>query len=90
VDSFLLLIQATPSLFFMGLPWDSERPASFDFASLKQKKVRHSHIWQIERLADHLDAFSAIKSSGMRRQWSRFLRPFTKTGPGTMTLDFSA
>jgi hypothetical protein len=54
--SLLLLIRATPSKFFMRLPWDSERPASFDLVSLKQGKVRHSRIQQIERLADHLDA----------------------------------
>jgi hypothetical protein len=34
-DSFLLLIQATPSTFFMGPSWDSERPAGFNFTSLK-------------------------------------------------------
>jgi hypothetical protein len=43
-DSFLQLIRATPSTFFMRPPWNSERPAGFDFASLKQKKVRCSHI----------------------------------------------
>jgi hypothetical protein len=90
VDSFLQLIQATPSTFFMGPPWDSERPASFDFASLKPKKVCRSRIRQIERLAYCLDAFAAINSPGMRRQWIPFLRPFTKTGPGTMVLVFSA
>jgi hypothetical protein len=89
-DPFLLLIQVTPSTFFMGPSWDSERPAGFDFATLKQKKVRRSRIRQIERLADHLDAFAAIKSPGMRRQWSPFLRPTTKTGPGMTILNFSA
>jgi hypothetical protein len=89
-DLFLLLIQATPSTFFMGSSWDSERLAGFDFTSLKQKKVRRSRIRRIERLANRLDAFAAIKSPGMRRQWSPFLRPATKTGPGTTILDFSA
>jgi hypothetical protein len=37
-DSFLLLGQTTPSKFVMRPPWDSERSASFDFTSLKQKK----------------------------------------------------
>jgi hypothetical protein len=37
-DLFLLLIQATTSTFFMGPSWDSERPAGFDFASLKRKR----------------------------------------------------
>jgi hypothetical protein len=37
-DSFLLLVQTTPSKFVMTPPWDSERSASFDFTSLKQKK----------------------------------------------------
>jgi hypothetical protein len=90
VDSFLQLIQASPSTFFMGPPWDSERPASFDLASLKPKKVCRSRIWQIERLAYCLDTFAAIKSPGMRLQWIPFLRPFTKTGPGMMVLVFSA
>jgi hypothetical protein len=48
VDSFLQLIQATPSTFFMGPPWDSERPAGFDFASLKQNKVHRSRIRRTE------------------------------------------
>jgi hypothetical protein len=38
------------------------------------------HIRQIGRLADHLDAFTTIKSPGMRRQQS--LRPATKTSLG--------
>jgi hypothetical protein len=54
--SFLLLIWATPSKFFMRLPWDSERPAGFDLVSLKERKACHSCIQQTERLADHLDA----------------------------------
>jgi hypothetical protein len=37
-DSFLLLVQTTPSKFIMRPPWDSERSASFDFTSLKHKK----------------------------------------------------
>jgi hypothetical protein len=37
-NSFLLLVQTTPSKFVMRPPWDSERSASFDFTSLKQKK----------------------------------------------------
>jgi hypothetical protein len=90
VDSFLQLIQATPSTFFMGPPWDSERPASFDFASLKQKKVYRSRIRQTERLADRFYTFAAIKSPEIRRRWMPFLRPFTKTGPGMAILDFSA
>jgi hypothetical protein len=90
VDSFLQLIQATPFSFFIGPPWDNERPAGFDFASLKQKKVRRSRIRRIETLADRFNAFAAIKSPRMRRQRSPFLRPFTKTGPGTAILDFSA
>jgi hypothetical protein len=90
VDSFLQLIQATPSTFFMGPPWDIERPASFDFASLKQKKVYRSRIRQTQRLADRFDTFAAIKSPGIRRRWMPFLRPFTKTGPGMAILDFSA
>jgi hypothetical protein len=89
-DSLLLLILATPSKFFMRPPWDSERPASFDFASLKQKKVRCSRIRQIKSLADHLDAFATIKSPGMRLQRSPLLRPSTKTSPGTTIWDFSA
>jgi hypothetical protein len=90
VDSFLQLIQGTPSTLFIGPPWDSERPAGFDFASLKQKKVRRSHIRQTERLADRFNAFPTIKSPGMRRQWIPFLHPFTKTSPGMAILDFSA
>ncbi len=86
----MLLIRVTPSKFFMRPPWDSERPAGIDFASLKQKKVRRSHIRQTKRLANHLDAFVAIKSLEMRRQRSLFLRPSTKTGPGTTICDFSA
>jgi hypothetical protein len=82
-DLFLLLIRATPSKFFMRLPWDSERSAGFDFASLKQKKIRRSHIRQIVRLADRLDAFAAIKSLAGRRRQSLFLRPSTKSDPGT-------
>ncbi len=90
VDSFLQLIQATPSTFFMGPPWDSERPAGFDFTSLKPRKVCCCCIRRIERLAYRLDAFAAIKSPRMRRQWILFLRPFTKTGPGKTILVFSA
>ncbi len=89
-DSFLQMIQATPSTFFMGPLWDSERPAGFDFASLKPKKVCHSRIRQIERLAYRLDAFAAIKSPGMRHPWIPFLRPFTKTSPRMTILVFSA
>ncbi len=89
-DSFLLLIRVTPSTFFMGPLWDSERPAGLDFASLKQKKVRRSSIRRIERPADRLDTFAAITSHGMRRQQSLFLRPSTKTSPGTTIWDFSA
>jgi hypothetical protein len=69
-DSFLLLIRATPSKFFMRPPWDSERPAGFGFASLKQKKVCRSRLRQIERLADRLDAFVAIKRLfGLKIGW---------------------
>jgi hypothetical protein len=89
-DCFLLLIRATPSQFFIRLPWDSMRPAGLDFASLKQKKVRRSHIRRTERLANRLNAFVAIINPGMRRQRSPFLRPSTKTGPGTTICDFSA
>jgi hypothetical protein len=53
-DSFLLLVWTTPCKFFMMLPWDSERSDSFDFTSLKQKKVHYSSIQQIGGLADHL------------------------------------
>ncbi len=88
--SFLLLIQATPSKFFIRPPWDSERPAGFNFVSLMQKKVRRSRIRQIEGLADRLDAFVAIKSLRMRCQRNPFLRPSTKTGPGTRICEFSA
>jgi hypothetical protein len=80
----------TSSTLFMRPPSDSERPAGFDFASLKQKKVHRSRVWQIERLADRLDAFTAIKSPGTRHQRSQFLRPSTKTGPGKTILDFLA
>ncbi len=89
-DRFLLLIRATPSQFFIRPPWDSVRPAGLDFASLKQKKVCCSRIWQTERLVNRLNAFVAIKSPGMRRQRSPFLRPSTKTSPGTKICDFSA
>jgi hypothetical protein len=82
VDSFLQLIQATPSTFFMGPPWDSERPAGFDFASLKPKQVCGSRIRQIERLAYRLDAFAAIKSPEMRRQWICFFAPSHKPALG--------
>jgi hypothetical protein len=51
----------TPSKFVMRLPLDSERSASFDFTSLKQKKVRCSGIQQIGRLVDHLDALPPLK-----------------------------
>ncbi len=51
---FLFLVSATPSKFFMRLTWDSESLAGFDFASLKQKKIRRGRIRQIERLADRL------------------------------------
>jgi hypothetical protein len=81
MDSFLQLIQATPSTFFMGPSWDSERPAGFDFASLKQKNVRRSRIRQTERLADRFDAFATIKFPGMRRRWIPFLRPLHKNRP---------
>jgi hypothetical protein len=90
VNSCLQLIQATPSSFFIGPPWDNERPAGFDFPSLKQRKVRRSRIRRIEMLADRFNAFAAIKSPRMRRRCIPFLRPFTKTGPGTAILDFSA
>jgi hypothetical protein len=68
----------------MRTAWDSERSAGFNFASLKQKKIRCSRIQQIVRLTDRLDAFAAIKSLAMVRRQSLFLRPSTKTGPGTM------
>jgi hypothetical protein len=90
VDSFLQLIQATPSSSFIGPPWDNEKPAGFDFASLKQRKVRRSRIQRIETLADRFNAFATIKSPRMRRQRIPCLRPFTKTGPVTAILDFSA
>jgi hypothetical protein len=67
----------------MRPPWDSERSAGFDFASLKQKKIRRSRIRRIIRLKDCLGAFAAIKSLAMRSRQSLFLRPFAKTGPGT-------
>ncbi len=89
-DSFLLLIWATPFKFFMRPPWDSERSAGFDFASLKQKKIRHSRIRQIVRLTDRLGAFAAIKSLAMVHQQSLFLRLSTKTGPGTTISVLSA
>jgi hypothetical protein len=83
-ESFLLLIRATPSQLFMRTAWDSKRSAGFDFASLKQKKIRRSRIQQIVRLTDRLDEFATIKSLTMVRRQSLFLRPSTKTGPGTM------
>jgi hypothetical protein len=83
-ESFLLLIRATLSQLFMRTAWDSKRSAGFDFASLKQKKIRRSHIQQIVRLTDRLDEFATIKSLTMLRRQSLFLRPSTKTGPGTM------
>ncbi len=64
-DSFLLLIQATPSKYFMRPPWDSKRSASLNFASQKWKKIRCSRIQQMGRLADCLGAFATIKVS----QW---------------------
>ncbi len=45
----------------MRPPWDSERSAGFDFASLKQKKIRRSRIRRIVRLTDCLGAFAGIK-----------------------------
>jgi hypothetical protein len=81
VDTLLLLIWVTPSKFFMRPPWDSERSAGFDFASLKQKKIRRSRIRQIVRLADRLGAFAAIKSLTMRCRQSLFLHPSTKNRP---------
>jgi hypothetical protein len=53
-------------------------------------KEKGSCIQQIERLADRLDAFNAMKSPGMRHWWSLFLCPSTKTGPGMTIWDFSA
>ncbi len=82
-DSFLLLVRATPSKFFMRPPWDSERSAGFDFASLKQEKICRSRIRQIVRLMDRLGAFAAMKSLAMVRRQSLFLRPSIETGPGT-------
>jgi hypothetical protein len=70
VGSFFTTGLGDPSKIFMRPTWDNERLTSFNFTSLKQKKVRHSRIRQIERLADCLDAFDAIKSRGMRRQRS--------------------
>jgi hypothetical protein len=89
-DWFLLLILVTPSELVMRPLWDSEGSAGFDFTSLKQKDVYHSRIRRIGRLADRLDAFTAIKSPGMRCQWSLFLRPSSKTSPGMVTWDFLA
>jgi hypothetical protein len=66
-DPFSVLVRATPSRFVLRLPLDSERSAGFDFASLNLKNVCRSHIWQIRRLTNHLDAFAAIKSLLMRR-----------------------
>jgi hypothetical protein len=60
-NSFLLLVRMTPSKFIMRLPWDSERSASFDFISLKQKKVSCGGVWQKGRLADQLDTFPPLK-----------------------------
>ncbi len=51
----------------MRPPWDSERSASSDFTSLKQKKVCRSDIRQIDQLADRLFAFAPIWKRGMRR-----------------------
>jgi hypothetical protein len=68
----------------MRTVWDSKRSAGFNFASLKQKKIRRSRIRQIVRLTDCLGAFAAIKSLEMVRRQSLFLRPSIKTGPGMM------
>jgi hypothetical protein len=46
----------------MRPPEDSVRPAGFDFASEKQKKVCRSHDQQIERLADRLDFFATFET----------------------------
>jgi hypothetical protein len=59
-DSFLLMLQVTPSKFIMRPLLDSERSASSDFTSLKQKKVHRSCFWQIGQLADRFFVFAAI------------------------------
>jgi hypothetical protein len=89
-DPFSVPVRATPSRFVLRLPWDSERSASFDFASLKPKNVCRSRMRQIRRLTNRLDAFAAIKSLLMRRRQSPFLHPSTETGPGAMILVFLA
>jgi hypothetical protein len=59
-DSFLLMILATSSNFIMRLLLDSQRSASSNFTSLKQKKVCHSCFRQIGQLADRFFVFAAI------------------------------
>ncbi len=54
----------------------------FYSTTLKQKKVCHSSIWQIGRLADHPDVFAAIKSPRARHRRSLVLCPSVKTDPG--------
>ncbi len=51
-DSFLLMVWTTPSKFIMRPLLDSEKSASSDFTSLKQKNVCRSCFWQIGWLAD--------------------------------------
>ncbi len=89
-EPFSVTVRATPSRFILSLPWDSERSAGFDFASLKPKNVRRSRIRRIKRLTNRLDAFAAIKILLMRRRRSPFLRPSTETGLGAMILVFLA
>ncbi len=78
VDLFLLKVQMTPSSLFLRLPWYSERSVPALTSLSKEKKVHWGYNQQIGRLADHLDAFAAIKSLGLR--WLCILshRPFQK------------
>jgi hypothetical protein len=89
-DPFLVLVRGSPFRFVIRAPWDNKRSAGFDFISLKPKNVCCSRIRQIGRLLDCLDAFTAIKSPGMRCRWSLFLRPSTEIGPGVTVWVFSA
>jgi hypothetical protein len=55
------MVRMIPYGLVLKLSWGNERPASFNFTIGKRfRKVCQGNIWQIERLADYLLAFTTI------------------------------
>jgi hypothetical protein len=81
-DSFLLLIRVTPLQVLHEAALGQREVFWLRLCLSETEKGPPSRSRQIERLADCLDAFVAIKTPGMRHQQSPFLCPFTKPALG--------